>query len=402
MRVLFWMFIGFDRHATSEHLLSAIIERLCEAGHSVHIIQKDTGGDLPIIPEKLSRYDVTTDVIPYPKTTVKRVQADEWSIGQAKIHSVGFNNLDGFGFIDRAKKIKKAALQWAKRYEKEAKTVLIYSMHSPFLEAAQEIKRIHPKTVVAIVIPDLPQYMSVQKGLKKFLKEWDMEKIKRLMACVDKYVLYTKYMADYFHLSTDKWTVLEGLMDVSKIVPNDLPKDRERPICMYAGRLDVRYAIDKLIEAFGMIPEVDLQLYGSPSDAAKLRGLIDDSENVSYMGTLSQDDVFERMREVDLLINPRPTDIDLSKYSCPSKTFEYMASGTPVLMTKLPGLPEEYYPYLYFFEEESVNGFSKGIKEVIGYSKEQRHEKGRKAQEFLQAEKNAYSQVKRIIEFVCQ
>ena len=65
MRVLFWMFIGFDRHATSEHLLSAIIERLCEAGHSVHIIQKDTGGDLPIIPEKLSRYDVTTDVIPY-------------------------------------------------------------------------------------------------------------------------------------------------------------------------------------------------------------------------------------------------------------------------------------------------------------------------------------------------
>ena len=65
MKVLFWMFIGFDQHATSEHLLSAVIERLCEAGHSVHIIQKDTGGDLPAIPEKLSSYDVTTDVIPY-------------------------------------------------------------------------------------------------------------------------------------------------------------------------------------------------------------------------------------------------------------------------------------------------------------------------------------------------
>ena len=65
MKVLFWMFIGFDRHATSEHLLSAVIDRLCEAGNTVHIIQKNTGGNLPPIPEKLIRYNVTTDVIPY-------------------------------------------------------------------------------------------------------------------------------------------------------------------------------------------------------------------------------------------------------------------------------------------------------------------------------------------------
>lgn len=65
MKVLFWMFIGFDQHATSEHLLSAVIERLCEAGHSVHILQKSTGGKLPPIPEKLAKYHVTTNVIPF-------------------------------------------------------------------------------------------------------------------------------------------------------------------------------------------------------------------------------------------------------------------------------------------------------------------------------------------------
>lgn len=65
MKVLFWMFIGFDQHATSEHLLSAVIERLCEQGHSVYIIQKNTGGNLPSIPERLAKYNVTTDVIPY-------------------------------------------------------------------------------------------------------------------------------------------------------------------------------------------------------------------------------------------------------------------------------------------------------------------------------------------------
>ena len=59
------MFVGFDRHATSEHLLVAVIEALCKTGHSVHIIQKNTEGPLPVIPEKLSGYQVTTDVIPF-------------------------------------------------------------------------------------------------------------------------------------------------------------------------------------------------------------------------------------------------------------------------------------------------------------------------------------------------
>lgn len=65
MKVLFWMFTGFDRHVTSEHLLSAVIEQLCLAGHSVHILQKDTGGDLPAIPESLSGYCVTTEAIAF-------------------------------------------------------------------------------------------------------------------------------------------------------------------------------------------------------------------------------------------------------------------------------------------------------------------------------------------------
>lgn len=65
MKVLFWMFIGFDQRATSEHLLTAVIEQLCEAGHSVHIIQKNTGGTLSPIPEKLKGYSVTTDVVSF-------------------------------------------------------------------------------------------------------------------------------------------------------------------------------------------------------------------------------------------------------------------------------------------------------------------------------------------------
>ena len=65
MRILFILFNGLDRQVTSKHLLVAIIKALCETGNNVHIIQKNTGGDLPAIPKELSYYPVTTYTIPY-------------------------------------------------------------------------------------------------------------------------------------------------------------------------------------------------------------------------------------------------------------------------------------------------------------------------------------------------
>ena len=65
VKVLFFLSIGLDRQATSGHLINAMIEALCKDGNSVHIIQKDTGGSLPSIPEGLSKYPVTTDCIQF-------------------------------------------------------------------------------------------------------------------------------------------------------------------------------------------------------------------------------------------------------------------------------------------------------------------------------------------------
>ena len=64
MKILFVLFIGFDKHATSEHLLTAVIEQLCKAGHSVHILQKHAGGNLPSIPDALKDLPVTTEIVP--------------------------------------------------------------------------------------------------------------------------------------------------------------------------------------------------------------------------------------------------------------------------------------------------------------------------------------------------
>lgn len=63
MRVVFWMNIGFDKQTTSGHLLCAVIDKLVNSGHTVHIIQVDQNGPFPSIPKEIDVPLVTSTSI---------------------------------------------------------------------------------------------------------------------------------------------------------------------------------------------------------------------------------------------------------------------------------------------------------------------------------------------------
>ena len=79
---------------------------------------------------------------------------------------------------------------------------------------------------------------------------------------------------------------------------------------------------------------------------------------------------------------------------------EYMASGTPVLTTKLPGMPGEYIPYIYLIEEESAEGIAKAYLDVLGNSDEALFERGRRAKQFVLTEKNNIAQAKKVLHLI--
>ncbi len=122
MKILFWMFTGFDSRTTSEHLLLAVIEKLCEAGHSVHIIQKDTGGGRPSVPDCIAGYGVTTDTVSFraadKNNFAARYLADIGYVRKCgKLMRTGFdavfiqsNNVAGFAVSAVRKKLPKAVL----------------------------------------------------------------------------------------------------------------------------------------------------------------------------------------------------------------------------------------------------------------------------------------------------
>ena len=109
------------------------------------------------------------------------------------------------------------------------------------------------------------------------------------------------------------------------------------------------------------------------------------------------DEVVQAEMDADLLINPRPTHEEFTKYSFPSKNMEYMASGTPVLTTNLPGMPEEYKPYVYLIEDESVEGFAQAIRITFEIARNERDKKGIDAQRFVLDKKSNILQCKYVL-----
>ena len=74
-----------------------------------------------------------------------------------------------------------------------------------------------------------------------------------------------------------------------------------------------------------------------------------------------------------------------------------MASGTPVLTTDLPGMPKEYKPYIYVFEDETVEGMASTLQTVLSLTKQELHQKGIQAKSYVLANKTNQAQAKRIL-----
>jgi hypothetical protein len=71
-----------------------------------------------------------------------------------------------------------------------------------------------------------------------------------------------------------------------------------------------------------------------------------------------------------------------------------------VLTTRLPGMPKEYHPYVYFIDDESADGIATALKEVLSNSDAALFEKGCAGRDFVLNCRNNVVQAKKIIEML--
>ena len=132
------------------------------------------------------------------------------------IQYVAFNNIWGLCNFSRTVSLKRAIRKLISKKENQVCSIVVYSVHTPYLEAAVYAKRKNSNLKICLIVPDLPEYMNLNKdvsGLYRFAKKYDTARFYKLCKDVDSYLFFVPEMKKMFDVTGKKVMVSEGFLD---------------------------------------------------------------------------------------------------------------------------------------------------------------------------------------------
>lgn len=303
--------------------------------------------------------------------------------------------------LSRCFHAKRAIRSWCKKNKDVV--IVTYSIPPFLVKAVTALGAKYSKKTVAIV-PDLPRDMYINDmsgGIISSLKKLYLRSSIKRQGAYDGYVYLTDAMHDV--VAPDKpYIVVEGIADKPSFDLNSSVKKSTPRAIMYAGMLNSKYGIINLLDAFENMENTDaeLWLFGTGTAVDEITARAQKNSRIKYFGQLNHEDIIDYERKATLLVNPRDPEESFTKYSFPSKTIEYMLSGTPVLTTELKGIPCEYFKYVFSIKDNSVDGLKDKMDEILILPCEELIKKGIRAQNYILKEKSSEYQAAKITNFI--
>lgn len=301
--------------------------------------------------------------------------------------------------------IKKKVSNYLNLYTHEEIQVIIYTSYSFFLLPIVELKKRHKNLKVACIITDLIDNAFDYKENLSLIKRLQIMRESRLerkyYKCIDNFVLLSEAMIDKIPEAVGKNIIIEGIASLPVHTPEKKSEHAIKKV-LYTGTLEAFSGISDLLLAFNHLSDVNYRLIicGDGPLAQKVKDASNRDNRIIYMGGVTHEEAISLQKEATLLINPRRPDNDITKYSFPSKTMEYMVSGTPMLGYPLEGIPEEYYDYFYLINGIGIDALANAMRNILSLPQTVLDNKAFEAYNFIVNNKTAKSQVKKILEFI--
>lgn len=319
---------------------------------------------------------------------------ESWILGASDCQSLMYVNLPGLKALTRFVSTFVTLVAMFSWRRDDGKVLCIYSLHSPYLLAANLINRILGVRYF-VIVPDLPEFMS--EGLERSwlhicLKRIDRRLIRFLLKRADgASVVADAILKAIPELQKIPSVVIEGIgLSYPENITDKFQRtecQHARPYFVYAGGLNEAYGVGDLVRAF-CCSELDAELWlfgkGPLSQMIKEAALHDD--RIRYFGFVPPSELKNFQAGATALLLTRPVGNEFVKYSFPSKLLEYMLCGVPVISTKLPGIPREYYQYLTMVED-SPDQIVGALATHLLRSAEERQCQARRALDFVLAAK---------------
>ncbi|WP_433131786.1 glycosyltransferase [Micromonospora sp. CA-240977] len=287
--------------------------------------------------------------------------------------------------------------------QREVDVLLVHGVHSPFLWFGALRGRRYGVRVVPVLTDPPGVALPTDGWLVRLLRGLDTALVRAALARCSGVITLTPALADDFAPGRPR-LVLEGICTVEPFgadggQPVSVGETRD---IVYAGGLSRAYGVDRLVEAFRGLPGDDLRLcvYGRGELAGWLRDQATVDRRIVPPELLPRAELLPRLARASVLVNPRPVDQDFVRWSFPSKIIEYLATGVPVVTTRLPGIPAEYAPWLTFAETDTVDGLRDAIGRVLSLPDGEARALGAGGSQFIWATRNPAAQGRRLHDFL--
>lgn len=345
----------------------------------------------------------------FPREKKVHIKSDKIDLGIGlESVRVGFWNLP---LIKQTSQIV-AVYRAAKKYIKKNRDAVIFTfnMYPQVGVPAMKLQKKYGCKVVPL-LADLPiddDY--ARKGISGILRKIFDGQTKKSILKADKLIVLNKNARDLFAPNTE-YCVVEGGINPQEF--ETLKKDSQSPMTkgnkeqengekniVYGGSLQEYSGIKQLAECMELLEDdrVVLDIYG---DGA-LREYLEKypSEKVRYHGKVTNQEMLKIQQNAWLLVNPRPVDDAIAQVTFPSKMFEYLMSGVPVLATRLNGFLPEYEDKLFLAENNSKEELAEKINKIAKMNNEELKTMAKSARDFLLSSKTWDIQVEKMVQFM--
>ena len=320
MKVLMWMDGSFDRRTPSEHLLVAIVQALYANGHTVHIIQQNTGGPLDVLPKELVDLGVTTDCVPCQMA--------------AKGNLTG-RYLAGLGYIWRCRKAI-----WKHR---NCEAVFSQSSNAAGVMAFM-VKRLLPKARLTYnvqdIFPENAAYIGSAKGIVYKILSAEQRYAYRhadqiITISEDMKELLIEKGADSQKTEVVyNWSYTDSLYRYEDVYSEKIAKflSTDKFNVVYAGNIGTMQNVDVVVETAKLMQDeedVHFHIFGDGMYKERLQHEAEGLSNISFWPMQPSELAPSIYAMAD--VNVIPLAPNIYRTALPSKTATCIACGKPIV-----------------------------------------------------------------------
>lgn len=326
------------------------------------------------------------------------------SVKDAHGRNLGYINLPIINYISQFYSLKKALKRYLKICPDEQVVLITFNYYLPRSAAMSYIKKKNKNVRICMSIGDFHGINGMRssnryRGIKGRILSALEKRADELMTSCDSFAFLTKYMASELGVEHKPHVVVEGMFTNTEASIGMESADENEKIIFYAGAVELQYGITHLLDSFEMIKgeEFKLLIAGGGDAVETVKEYAARDGRIKYLGFITPKEVTIYQHKATVLINPRTSEHEYTRFSFPSKNMECLASGKPYIAHNLICNPPEYREYIQYPADESDGALADKIIKICNMSPEERNLIGERARNFILSEKNPKKQMEKVI-----